>query len=206
VHNATETSLVLDDAVWHLHLSAQGGQEQNDLNGIDITGNDNQLRFLLLDEGGDGVDSVADNWWPLGSLGFFVLAVLGLLLSTLTETTGLLLLSLWTVLVQKLEQLGGCLLVQSLGELVDWWRDLQPGLQNGLLPLEADILGPFDKVAQVPLGLDVLADAESLGALLEEWVDHALDLWLLDSQRGGCDLLSLLTLLVNHDEDSRENL
>jgi len=99
-----------------------------------------------------------------------------------------------------------CLLVQSLGELVDWWWDLQPGLQNGLLPLEADILGPFDEVAQVPLRLNVLTDAESLGALLEERVDHALDLGLLDGQRGGCHLLSLLTLLVNHDEDSRENL
>jgi len=98
-----------------------------------------------------------------------------------------------------------CLLVQSLGELVDWWRDLQPGLQNCLLPLETDVLGPFDKVAQVPLGLDVLADAERLGALLKERVDHTLDLWLLDSQGSGRDLLSLLVLFVNHDEDSGEN-
>jgi len=206
VHYATKTSLVLDDAVWDLHLSAQGRQEQNDLNGIDVTGDDNQLRFLLFNEGGDGVDSVTDNWWPLGSLSLLVLAVLGLLLSTLAETAGLLLLGLWTVLVQKLEQLSSCLLVQGLGELVDWWWDLQPGLQNGLLPLEADVLGPFDEVAQIPLGLNVLADAESLGTLLEERVDHALDLRLLDGQRGGCHLLSLLTLLVNHDEDSREYL
>jgi len=99
-----------------------------------------------------------------------------------------------------------CLLIQSLGELVDWWWDLQPCLQNGLLPLEADVLGPFDEVAQVPLRLDVLADAESFGALLEERVDHALDLGLLDGQGGGCHLLSLLTLLVNHDEDSGENM
>jgi len=107
VHNAAETSLVLDDAVWHLHLSAQGGQKQNDLNRIDITGNDNQLRFLLFDEGGDGVDSVTDNGWPLGSLGLLVLAVLGLLLSALAKAVCLLLLGLWAVLVQKLEQLGG---------------------------------------------------------------------------------------------------
>ena len=73
------------------------------LNGIDVTGNDDQLRLLLLDQGGDGVDSVTDDWWPLGGVG--LLAVLSLGLGAGTETGSLLLLGLWAVLAQQLEQL-----------------------------------------------------------------------------------------------------
>ena len=87
-----------------------------------------------------------------------------------------------------------CLLVQRLVELVDRWWDLQPGLQNSLLPLETDVLGPLNEVGHVPLGLDVLADAKGAWALFEQGVGHPLDLGLLDGQRGGCHLLSLLGL------------
>ena len=87
-----------------------------------------------------------------------------------------------------------CLLVEGLGELVDWWRDLQPGLEDGLLPLETDVLGPLDEVGQVTLGLQVLPDPEGLWPLLEQGVRDPLDLGLLDGQGGGRDLLSLLVL------------
>ena len=79
-------------------------------------------------------------------------------------------------------------------KLVDCWRDLEPGLQHSLHPLEPDVLGPLDEAAEVPLRLDVLADSEVPGALLEEWVDHFLHLWLLDGQGGRGHLLSLLVL------------
>lgn len=49
-----------------------------------------------------------------------------------------------------------CLTVQSLTELVDWWGDLQALEQDSLLALEADVLGPADKPAEIPLGLNVL--------------------------------------------------
>ena len=87
-----------------------------------------------------------------------------------------------------------CLPVQSRVELVDCWRDLQTGLENGLLALEPDVLGPLDETAQVPLGLDVAADTEVAGSLLEEGVDHPLGVGLLDGQRGCCHLLALLSL------------
>ena len=32
-----------------------------------------------------------------------------------------------------------CLLVEGLGELVDWGWDLQPGLEDSLLPLKTDV-------------------------------------------------------------------
>jgi hypothetical protein len=50
-----------------------------------------------------------------------------------------------------------CLLVKSLGELVNRRRDLQTLLQDGLLTLEADVARPLDEAVQVTLGLDVLA-------------------------------------------------
>jgi hypothetical protein len=77
-------------------------------------------------------------------------------------------------------------------ELIDWWGNLQSSLQNGLLPLETDILWPTDETAQITLGLDALTDLKATGTRYEQGVLDSLDLSLLDSQRGGCDLLSLL--------------
>jgi hypothetical protein len=48
-------------------------------------------------------------------------------------------------------------LVQGLGELVDSRGDLETLLQDSLLALETDVLGPLDEAGQVTLGLDVLA-------------------------------------------------
>ena len=85
--------------------------------------------------------------------------------------------------------------IESLVKLVDRWGDLQPGLEDGLLALQADVLGPFDEAAEIALGLDILANAEVAGALLKEGVDDPLDFRLLDGQRGCCHLLSLLLTL-----------
>lgn len=81
-------------------------------------------------------------------------------------------------------------------ELVDWWGDLQAGLQNGLLPLQTDILGPTHEAAQVPLGLDVLSDLEAARTSNEKRVLHSLHFGLFNSQGSGCDLLSLLLGLM----------
>ena len=82
-------------------------------------------------------------------------------------------------------------------ELVNCWGNLKTGLEDGLLALEPDVLGPFDETAQIPLGLDVSTDAEVTCAFLEERVDYSLGLGLLGGQRGGCHLLSFLTLSLN---------
>ena len=49
------------------------------------------------------------------------------------------------------------LAVQSLGELVDGWGNLQTLVEDGALPLQADITRPFHKACQVTLGLNILA-------------------------------------------------
>ena len=100
-------------------------------------------------------------------------------------------------------ELPTCLPVKGSVELVDWGRDLEPGLENSLLPLEADVLGPLDEAAEVPLGLDVLANAEVAGSLLEQGVDDPLGIGLLDRQGRSCHLLTLLVLsLKNNSETS----
>jgi hypothetical protein len=48
--------------------------------------------------------------------------------------------------------------------------DLQTEVEDLLLALETDVCGPSDHTAKVALGLDVLADAIVLGALLDERV------------------------------------
>ena len=87
------------------------------------------------------------------------------------------------------------LLVESGVELVQCWRNLQPCLQNSLLSLKTDILGPFNKPAQISLGLDVLTDFETSRSSNKERIFHSLNFGFLYSQRSGCDLLSLLLSL-----------
>ena len=84
------------------------------------------------------------------------------------------------------------LFVQSGVELIQCWRNLQPSLQNSLLSLQANILGPFDESAQIPLRLNVLSNLKATRSGNEEGVLNSLNFGFLNSQRSGCDLLSLL--------------
>jgi hypothetical protein len=66
-------------------------------------------------------------------------------------------LGLGAVLVEQLEELRGGVLVEGVGELRDGGGHLEALVQDDLLALEADVLGPLDEARQVGLGLDVLA-------------------------------------------------
>ena len=85
-------------------------------------------------------------------------------------------------------------LINGLGELVDGGWNLETLEKNALLSLDANVLGPFDETAQIPLGLDVLTNAKVTRTFLKEGVDDPLRFGLLDSQRGCCHLLALLSL------------
>jgi hypothetical protein len=62
---------------------------------------------------------------------------------------------------------------------------LETLVQDNLLPLETDVLGPLDEAGQVLLGGQVTSDAESASALLEQRVLSSL-LGLLGAVGGGC--------------------
>ena len=170
MHDSAQTSLALDDAVGNTHLAAQGRQEDNQLDGIDVVGDQNQRGLLILDQADNVVETVLDGVGLLAHI--LLLLALGDGGGLTVQTLLLLGLGLGAVLVEELEGLGGQVAVQGVGELSDRRRDLQAEVQNLLLALQADISGPLDEARQVALGLDVLADAEVARALLEQRVLH----------------------------------
>jgi len=180
---ATETGLALDDAVWDAHSAAESGEEDNDLDGVDVVGDDDQGSLLLLDGGGDAVDTDGQ-----GSLsGVSGVSLAGSLGLSSSQKSCLLLGSVfWSVLLGELEERGGGLSVKSVGELVDHWWDLESLLENGLLSLESDVLWPSHESGKIALGLDILADSKVLGSLFEERVLLFNLLLLLDEGGSGC--------------------
>jgi len=123
-------------------------------NWVNIMGDDDELSLLLFNQLGDGVATSTENALLLGWC--FVFAG-NLSFGLGLEAGSLLELGFGTILLQDLEQLDGGLLVQCLGELVDWWRDLQALLQDSLVALDANVLGPSDETRQVTFWLDALA-------------------------------------------------
>ena len=154
VDDRAETSLALNDDVGDTHLAAEGGEEDNELDGVDIVGDDDESGLLGLDEGDAVVQAILCEDGLLGVL--LGLALCGLL-SSGVEAGLLLLLRLGAVLVEELEELGGRVLVQSVGELGNGRGHLEALGEDDLLALQADVLRPLHKARQVSLGLDVAA-------------------------------------------------
>ena len=168
MHNSTKTSLALDNGVGNAHLAAQGGKENNQLNGVDVVGNQNKRSLLVLDEADNVIETVLDIVRLLA--GVLLLLALSNSGGLAVKTLLLLDLSLRAVLVEELESLRGGVAVQSVLELGDRWRHLEAHVQDLLLALQAHILGPLDEAREVALGLDVLADTEVAGAPLGQRV------------------------------------
>jgi hypothetical protein len=110
----------------------------------------------LKKQDGTLAHSPVSPWLLVWYLFLVRLLSIGVLRSSLLETSLLLLLGLRTVLVSKLEELSGSVLVEGIRELGDRGRDFQALVENDFLTLEANVLGPFDEAGQVLLGLDIL--------------------------------------------------
>lgn len=92
-------------------------------------------------------------------------------------------------------------LVNGMGELSNGWGNLEALHKDGLLSLNADILGPLDETGEVSHGLDVTTDSEVAGVLGEE---GAL-LVVLGGTGADNDFLSLysfLYLILNTKSDT----
>ena len=59
VHDGSETSLTFHDDVEDAHLAAQGGEEDDELDGVDVV-RDDEGDFLGFNEGHDVVEAVFD--------------------------------------------------------------------------------------------------------------------------------------------------
>lgn len=147
VNDCSETGLVLNDDVRDTHLSltqgrvsrcnakrqyprmthlpAKSGQEDDQLDRVDVVGNDDQRSLLGLDEGDTVVQTVLGEQGLLRVLGGGLVTLGGLGLGLLEETSLLLLLGLGLVLVQELEELGSGVLVQGVAELGNGRGDLR---------------------------------------------------------------------------------
>ena len=68
VNDRAETGLALDDDVGDAHLAAERGEEDNELDGVDIVSDDNERSLLGLDEGNAVVEAVLDEEGLLGGL------------------------------------------------------------------------------------------------------------------------------------------
>lgn len=149
MHDLSEHSLVLDDDEGHAHASAESGQPHDQLDGVHVVGDDNQLGLLLLDQGGDLVEPEDQRGGVL--LGEVLLDVLAFLLA-LNELLVLLaavLLGLGAVLLEEPEEGLGVGLVKSVVEDVERGGHLEALLQDGPLALQLDLAGHADPSAQV---------------------------------------------------------
>ena len=63
-----ETGLTLDDDVGDAHLAAQGGEEDDELNRVNIVSDDDERRLLGLNESDTVVETVLDEEGLLGVL------------------------------------------------------------------------------------------------------------------------------------------
>jgi hypothetical protein len=166
-------------------------------------GDEDEGSLLVFNESNDVVETVLDVVGLLGDI--LLLLALSDGGGLLDETLLLLGLGLRTVLGEELEGLGGGVAVKSSLELSDGRRNLQAHVQDLLLALKTDILGPLNEAGEVATGLDVLADTEVAGALLDKGVLGSLlasaSLALGVGQSGG--LLSGLRRLSLRKEDQR---
>ena len=126
VDDGAEASLTLDDAVGHVHLAAQRGEPDDELDGVDVVRDAHELRLALLDEVGDVVDAELDHDGLLG------LNLLARRLSLRGGDEALLLLRviLGSVLEEELEELGGEVLVEGVVELLDGGGNLETLLED----------------------------------------------------------------------------
>lgn len=176
----SECGLSLDEAVRDVELPAEVGQPDDQLNGVDVVGNDHQLGLLLLDELGDMVESELEMVW-LGILDFLLCIRVEITLSSelgLCDESSLALLGvLRGVLLQQPEEDVGLVLIQGSGELSNCGWDLDPCKQDPLLSLEGDVLGPLDKSGEISCGLDAISYSEVSGLLFKERIGFLLYLF-----------------------------
>jgi len=176
VDELAETGLVLDDSEGDVLLAAEGREPDDELEGLDIAGNDDKGGLALEDEVRDVVQTrtetgrtlgneVLDDLLALGSSGLLVLDLLGL--SDLLGCLNALLADLGSLeglhLVHELEESNRSLLRQRVVEEVHRGRALETLDEDLLLTLKTDVVWPGNKVSKVTTVGDGSADGPLTG-------------------------------------------
>ena len=58
--DSSEAGLALDNGIGDTHLAAESGEEDNELDGVDIVSDDDERRLLGLNEGNTVIEAVLD--------------------------------------------------------------------------------------------------------------------------------------------------
>ena len=101
VAELSESSLRLDEAEWDILLSAEGWEIDHKFHWIDIMGHDDELGLTFFNEVGDVVKSILEVVWLWSNVSLSS-SLSGFSLGL--ESSLLLLLVLWAVLSQELEE------------------------------------------------------------------------------------------------------
>lgn len=135
------------------HLPAESREVDNELDGVDVVGDQDEGSLLVLDKANNVVETV------LGDVGLLADILLLLALrdggSLLGKTLLLLGLGLGTVLVEDLESLGGEVTVGNVLELGNRRGDLQAHVEDLLLALKADVSATRCQYLQSTVGLGI---------------------------------------------------
>jgi len=190
--NLTKVVLTSNNAVGDAFLLAEGWQEGHHLNWLDITSDGDQFSFTFFNQGGDVVETEFEVDWLWTNVSGLVAALSGLSLGL--ESIFLLRLGLWRVLGEQFHELTLLVLLNGLSEDVKLWWTLESHEKHSLLPLDSDVLWPFDISSQVSNWLDGSTDSEVSSTLLEERSRSS----RFGSGSGRDDLLSRLLLSLWH--------
>lgn len=102
MHEGAQGRLALDEGVGNVHLAAELGKPEHELNGINVSSDHDQLGLLLFDETSDMLET------ELQHVGLLVVSLsTGLLgVSGILQPLCLLLIVLGAVLLEQLEEIG----------------------------------------------------------------------------------------------------
>lgn len=94
VDHCSKTGFALDDDVWDAHLPAESGEEDNELDGVNIVSDDDERGLLGFNEGNTVVQAV---FGEEGLLGLFLFLAISGVFGLSVETSFLLLFCLGAV-------------------------------------------------------------------------------------------------------------
>jgi hypothetical protein len=202
----TKTGLTLDNHVRDIHLAAQGGKPDNELDRVNVVGDDDETSTLLLNKLGHVVETVLEDL-GLGGCNLLTSSLGG---GGSLKTGSLLLGTLGTVRGEEAEEVGSLVLVKSLSELVDAGGNLETLHEDGLLALDTHITRPLHVTGQVKgAGTGILTDAVVTSILLEEVAVLRLKVLLgggllaADGLLGGALLLSYFLCLTGLERKNK---